>query len=206
MEGFSMDKKKAPWEVWASRLVNAVSIAALGYFVLFVDFSNHGRIWDKLAARIPVLAKIIPLASRDSNTQITKNGPAAEDSNVDRTLIVTEQAPAQASQPPAVEPIAAATPAQTSKKSSPTPHLTSSLPSYNIHDNSQNTIISVPTSATQQTTQAAAAPSATTPTPSQNVSAPAIAAKASYGTAGRSDIMGQAAGPVYNLTGKGKKK
>jgi|GEM_PF-6225143 len=196
-------QEKASWEVWVVRLLNVGTVAALGYFVLFVDFSNHGRIWDMLAARVPVLARIIPLSSHGAATVVTKSGPAAENPKINRTLIVNEQAPAvAASQHPTAESVPA--PAKTTAaKGIPTPHLTSSLSPYNIHDNSQNTILSVPAApAAQQPDQTAEA--APAPAPAQNTSAPVIAAKASYGAASRTEIMGQAAGPVYNL--KGKKK
>jgi len=32
-----------------TRLLNVATVAVLGYFALFVDFSGHGRMWDKLA-------------------------------------------------------------------------------------------------------------------------------------------------------------
>ena len=200
-------EEKASWEVWATRLVSAGTVACLVYFVLFVDFSNHGRIWDKLAARVPALAKIIPAQSPDSGSRFTKSGPTTEDSIADRTLIVPDHSPAPAKKASAAAPVIATTssPQAAQKQSSP-PHLTSSLTPYNIDDNSQNTIINGPAArakSTPQAIQAQAAPTATAPAQTQSSAPTAVASsKASYGAASRSEMMGQAAGPVYNLTGK----
>jgi hypothetical protein len=204
-------QKKVSWEVWATRLVSAASILALAYFLLFVDFSNHGSMWDKLVARVPVLAKIIPPASQDSTTMVVKGGAGMDKAaSADRTLIVSEPAPEQTAPPPAAAPVAApavaAAPAQTAAKPSLVPHLTTSLSPVDIGDNNvRKTIPGFQPMGEQQAAPAAvAASSATAAAQSQNAPDPAIAAKANYGSASRSEIMGQAAGPVYNLTGRKK--
>jgi hypothetical protein len=127
-----------------------------------------------------------------------------EDSpSADRTLIVAEKAAAPASRAQAAAPLVTAVPAQTARRQTPAPHLTSSLTPFNILDNSQSTRVMVPASAgqgAQQSAQAAAAPSAAAQ--SQSAAAPVVAARSSYGATSRSEMMGQAAGPVYNLTGR----
>jgi hypothetical protein len=197
---------KASWEDWATRFVSAASIIALGYFVLFVDFTSQGRFWDKLAARVPALAKLIPPAAGSQATQVVKTMPDAE-GYVDRTLIVGERAPEQApaEAPPAAVPAQAQAQTQDVKKMA-APRLTSSLTPFNINDNSQNRVISVPVGTAAETAQTQAAPAAAAPAAQETAAPRTIAAKASYGAASRSEMMGQAAGPVYNLKGKSKKK
>ena len=199
---------KASWETWVTRLFSAGTVLALVYFVLFVDFSNHGRIWDKLAAHVPALAKIIPPAAGSQATVVTKGGAGLDEVPiVERTLITAEQHPvsAAAQTSTGTAPAAAASAAPAGAKKSAAPHLTRSLTPLNIDDNSQNRIISVPAGQPgQETAQAQSAPAAP-PAASEGASGGAIAAKSSYGAASRSEMMGQAAGPVYNLTGKRKK-
>jgi hypothetical protein len=189
--------------------VSAASIIALGYFVLFVDFTSQGRFWDKLAARVPALAKIIPPAAGSQATTVVKTMPEAE-GYADRTLIVGEQASEEspAATMPAAVPVPAAAQAQAQDvKKMAAPRLTSSLTPFNINDNSRNRVISVPTTqAAADAAQTQAAPAAAAPAPEATAAPRAIAAKASYGAASRSEMMGQAAGPVYNLKGKSKKK
>jgi hypothetical protein len=184
--------------------MGVASVLALVYFALFVDFTNHGCIWDRLSARVPALAKFAPhTAPQDSTTSVIKGGAAQDEAaSADRTLIVAEQAPAPSAKPqsPARSPVAAAAPAQAAARPAPTPHLTSSLTPFNIIDDSQSNVIMAP--AAQPGAQAAAAQNAAAPASAQSAAAPAVAAKTSYGAASRSEMMGQAAGPVYNLTGK----
>ena len=202
---------KATWEDWATRLVSAATIAALGYFVLFVDFTSQGRIWDKLAARVPVLARIVPPLSAAPGTVVVKTMPASEDFG-DRTLVMGEQAPQEAPEQaqPASVPAAAQAPAAAAEKKMFAPRLTTSLSQVNINDNSRNRVISVPASQAP----AAAAPDRTAPAagsapsaaPAEGTASSQLAAKTSYGAASRSEMMGPGAGPVYNLKGKSRKK
>ncbi|MBI5240440.1 MAG: hypothetical protein HY926_08195 [Elusimicrobia bacterium] len=193
---------KATWEDWATRLVSAATIAALGYFVLFVDFTNQGRIWDKLAAHVPVLARIIPPQASSPGTVIVKGGAGMEQVPLEnRTLIAGEAAPqAAAPQAPAQEPQA---PAQAAAKA-PAPRLNTSLSGFDIHSSPSQTSARLDASAAAQ--PAAPAQGASAASAAETEPRSAIAAKASYGAASRSEMMGQAAGPVYNLKGKSKKR
>jgi hypothetical protein len=187
--------------------LSAATVVALGYFVLFVDFTNHGRVWDMLAARVPVLARIIPSAAHDQSTVVTKSGPAAETAYGSRTLITAEQAQAPAEQQPAAASAATAAPAQTAGKKMTPPHLTSSLSGFDVRSAPSQTSASLDAApiAPQAAPAAPAAAGAAAAQP-QDASGTVIAAKASYGAASRSEMMGQAAGPVYNLKGRSKKK
>ena len=200
---------KASWEIWVTRLFSAGTVLALVYFVLFVDFSNHGRIWDKLAAHVPVLAKIIPPSAGSQATEVTKGGAGLEKVPiVQRTLITGEPAPAAAApQPAAASAPETAAAAQPAAKRTPAPHLTSSLTGFDVRSAPSQTSASLdaaPVAQPAATDDPAAAGAA--PAPTQAASRSTIAAKATYGAASRSEMMGQAAGPVYNLKGGSKKK
>ncbi|MCX5797481.1 MAG: hypothetical protein NTY77_18470 [Elusimicrobia bacterium] len=195
----------ASWEVWATRGISAASIVMLGYFLLFVDFSGHGRVWDKVAARVPMLAKIIPPAAASSATVVVKGGAGIEQVPiVDRTLIASAPAAPQPAAAPSPA-TAAAAPAVAKKAPAPAPHLTSSLTGFDAHSAPSQTSAGLAGSAAAAQDASAAAPAASAAAP-QSAPAPAIAAKASYGATSRSEMMGQAAGPVYNFKGGSKKR
>jgi len=189
------------WEVWATRLLNVGTVVVLGYFVLFIDYSGHGRLWDKVAAYLPGMASTsrgLPAPQR-----VTL---AAAENGASRSLIAAEKAapePARAPSPPPIAPEEAA-PTQ----AAPVPHLTSTLRTISTYDANARTSASAGSSFSGSSYQQAAP--AASPMPmagSTSGAAPArkLAAQASYGAASRTEVMGQAAGPVYNFTGNKKR-
>jgi hypothetical protein len=161
--------------------------------------------WDKLAARVPALAKIIPPAAGPTATVVVKGGAGLEQAPMEnRTLVAAEPPAPQAAPAPApAAPAAAAAAAPAPVKAMPTPHLTSSLSGFDVHSAPGQTSAALDASAA-----ASAAPDVApaADAAAQDASAPVIAAKASYGAASRSEMMGQAAGPVYNFKGRSKKR
>jgi hypothetical protein len=200
-----MDSNQAPaWEVWATRLINFATVAVLAYFILFIDFSNRGRLWDKVAAFIP------GVTSQGSTMSMPKRVLAApQESDVDRTMVLVDhvKSPAADQQAVAAKVSPSAPSGSTGPKAMMTPHLTSSLPPVSIHTEQADIMVSAPGAAASNAPQQTAASKAAAASPAVSAPATADATQAiSYGTASRGEVMGRAAGPVYNLKGKSGSK
>jgi len=199
-------------ELWGTRLLNAGTVVVLAYFVLFINFSGQGRLWDKVVAFMP------PSVSRGLGLAAPQKVAAAEAPRVTRTLIMTEQSPGSpaplaetAIAAPAVAvAVAAAAPApaqEDAQRAVPTPHLTSSLSTFDLHSPGTRTSASLASAPAVQSAaapvEAPAAQLAGIPA-AETVTEADAKSKTSYGSVSRGDMMGRAAGPVYNLKGKRK--
>lgn len=188
------------------KVINAVVFAVVVGSLLFVDFTGRGRLWDTI--RGVQKAEVATLAAPDkANVQQAEGGdrfmvaqqeePAAEQA--------PEAQPAQPAQPTASE-LAAQVPDISGSKARSPRRLSTSLSGLNdpSRQASQQTSASIDGSAYRQQAPAAAqeAPTGaayTAEMPTDEQAAKAIAAR--YARTARADMMGRAAGPVYNLKG-----
>ncbi len=194
-----MDEEQASlWEVWGTRIISALSTTAILYCALTFELPGGGRLLDKLSAYIPRSAAPAGLSmqapSKAAMTQTT-SAPNLTPALAEKTEPV-QALPAPAKAAP-TETVAA----------TPTPHLTTTLRTVPIHDDNSQTSASVSVDAPMAAPAADQAPSQspTAASPLQvNAASQPRPITVSYGNASRSEIMGKAAGPVYNLKDSGK--
>ena len=182
------------WETWMMRIINAAALLLLTYLALNVDFSGRGSLWDKLKGGAPP-------ASADSRPLFTAHPPAAVDApqkEPDRILAFeTAPSPAEPSLRKSAAPQKPSLP-QAPARETPVPHLTSTLPPFKIYEGNQHTSANL-----SETTAPQPMPSQPQTRPGASAAAPSksspVAATPRYGASSRSEVMGKAAGPVYNL-------
>lgn len=196
------------FETYGVKLFNAATIAAVAYLVLFVDISGRGR-------GIDVLKGLVGSSTAASGPTLSKphvvvvNGLEADSS---RMMVTPEQGPAtQASVerqrgPTAAELAAGVAPVGGAKEDSR--RLKGSLESIGEFVTgsgavTQRSAAQANNAPTYQTTSYGGGADATIAASNAAADARSAGAQARYGSAGRNDMMGRAAGPVYNLKGGG---
>lgn len=187
------------------KVINAVVFAVVVGSLLFVDFTGRGRLWDTI--RGVQKAEVALQAPEKANVQQAEGG--------DRFMVTQQEEPA-AEQAPAAQPaqpaqptaseLAAQVPDISGTKARSPRRLTTSLSGLNdpSRQASMQTSASIDGSTYRQQAPAAAqeAPTGSAYTaemPTDEQAAKAIAAR--YARTARADMMGRAAGPVYNLKG-----
>ncbi|MDD5657231.1 MAG: hypothetical protein PHF00_08250 [Elusimicrobia bacterium] len=193
-----MDDENEPWwETWAGRVLSAATAGALLAFILFYDMPGRGRLWDSLIALMPFAS-----ASYGHNHPAPRKvGLMVKEATQDRTMVVLPDkltAAEPSAEPQPAEPRAPAEPAAVR---TPVPHLNTQLRTFSTYEERNRT------SAVYVAPAQTPAPDSSEPQPAAAPGAPAnVAARAGYGAASRNEVMGRAAGPVYNIKGKAKRR
>ncbi len=214
------DEETSRLEIWATRLISIFFTVSLLYCAMIVEIPDRGRLWDKLASYIPHATAPIGLALEAPQQSVMTSPQNAPN----LTPVVAEKT-APAPVKPEKTPVKAA---RIQETATPTPHLTTALRTVPIYDDNPPTFAfarpnksNVYPSFDGRTSDITSAgvnismtPALQAPPPDQTFAqtqtAPAsvtprpVPITTGYGSAGRNEIMVNAAGPVHNFKNNAK--